>query len=615
MGAAAGKAVEDLASAAAGTTTRAEDRLAVAERVILEFERRRSSCDGSDVGIWDAQATCTNSGLLAAVDEIVFLKEMHELPMASAAGRRMDGALRAAMSCLMEEFLSLRVWDGSQLEGRSGLRFAVHKLSVSVAAARGASSSFAFLTGGSTASTVRSRTSMAELSSGTVDELYASGSQPAGPDVFSDGEFPDDLALICPASLSVLHEISLRVIRAGYTKELLHTFADAPCEVLDRFLSILQLQVGCSQETETDESVSYENAEWWTAEDMIRRWILATKLVGKALVTMQTQLHAQSNGAFDRFKNDYLMAMAKRRSYILLRFADGFTSTRSPEKLMYVLEMYEVLSSSAPGLVLVLIGPHKELFSRQVEVVLAKLARALRVMIGGAVTKVRTGGSSGTQSETRGVGAAVHPLTRYAVSCIESLAPQRGALDVILASTGGSLEGVNSFGDLFSELVASLEPKLEEISALRGAEGGGLRHLFLANNTSFVLKRAGALGGDEEWAACRRSRVEQHVAGYVEASWAPVVACLEAGKPATKALAKFNAALEKAYSGHVRCEVADPELRAALRKAVSEKIVGAYGAYLLEHSKLGKSARYTPDSLAGLVSELFEGEDAAGSHS
>ncbi|VAI85037.1 unnamed protein product [Triticum turgidum subsp. durum] len=234
MGAAAGKAVEDQASAG-GATTRAEDRMAVAERVILELERRRSSGDGSDVGIWDAQATCTNSGLLAAVDEIVFLKEMHAFPTASAAGRRMDGALRAAMSCLMEEFLSLRVWDGSQLEGRSGLRFAVDKLSVSVAAARGASSSFAFLTGGSTASTVR--TSTAELSSGTVDELYASGSgsQPAGPDVFSDGEFPDELDLICPASLSILHEISLRVIRAGYTKELLHTFANAPCEVLDRY--------------------------------------------------------------------------------------------------------------------------------------------------------------------------------------------------------------------------------------------------------------------------------------------------------------------------------------------------------------------------------------------
>jgi hypothetical protein len=228
MGAAVGKATEDLASSAG--PTRAEDRLAVAERVLGEFERRRMSGGGTSVGIWDAQATCTNGALLAAVDEIIFLKETHAFPMASAAGRRMEAVLRAAMSRLMEELLSLRVWDGSQLEGRSGLRFAVERLSVSMTATRSLSSpAIVFLTSGSTTST-------GEFSFSTVDELYASGgSQSAGPGVLLDGKFQDELDLICPGSLAVLHEISLRVIRAGYTKELLQTFTNAPCDVLDRY--------------------------------------------------------------------------------------------------------------------------------------------------------------------------------------------------------------------------------------------------------------------------------------------------------------------------------------------------------------------------------------------
>jgi hypothetical protein len=233
MGAAVGKATEDLASSAG--PTRAEDRLAVAERVLGEFERRRMSGGGTSVGIWDAQATCTNGALLAAVDEIIFLKETHAFPMASAAGRRMEAVLRAAMSRLMEELLSLRVWNGSQLEGRSGLHFAVERLSVSMTTTRSLSSpALVFLTSGSTTSTVR--TSTREFSFSTVDELYASGgSQPAGADVFFDGKFQDELHLICPRSLAVLHEISLRVIRAGYTKELLQTFTNAPCDVLDRY--------------------------------------------------------------------------------------------------------------------------------------------------------------------------------------------------------------------------------------------------------------------------------------------------------------------------------------------------------------------------------------------
>uniref|UniRef100_A0ACD5W2A8 Uncharacterized protein n=1 Tax=Avena sativa TaxID=4498 RepID=A0ACD5W2A8_AVESA len=561
----------------------------------------------TSVGIWDAQATCTNGSLLAAVDEIIFLKETHAFPMSSAAGRRMEGVLRAAMSRLMEELLSLRVWDGSQLEGRSGLRFALDRFSVSMTATRSLSSpALAFLTSGSMASTVRASTG--EFSFNTVDELYASGGSqlPAGPDVLLDGKFPDELDLICPGSLAVLHEISLRVIRAGYTKELLQTFTNAPCDVLDRFLSILQ--VGCS--LETYEAVNYENAEWWTAEDMIRRWILATKLVAKALVSMQMQLHAQSNGAFDRFKEDYLMAIAKRSTFILLRFADGFTSTDSPEKLVYVLEMYEVLRGAVPSLVLVFSGQLKDLVARQVEVVVAKLARALKVMAGGLVTIVRTGVSSASATTKGGVGTGVHPLTRYTMAYVELLAPHRGALDLILASTSGGAEGASSFEGLVSELIASLEPNLEELSALRGAEGGGMRHLFLANNTSFVLEHAaGLVRGDDEWAVRWEGRVVQHMAGYVEASWSPVVACLEAAAGTAKILARFNSTLEKVCSGHARCKVPDPALREALRKAVSDKVVSVYEAYLLKYPKLQKSARYTAECLAGLLSELFEGED------
>jgi len=146
-----------------------------------------------------------------------------------------------------------------------------------------------------------------------------------------------------------------------------------------------------------------------------------------------------------------------------------------------------------------------------------------------------------------------------------------------------------------------MERNLEEKPVLACAGGSPSRHLFLANNTSFVLSRAAdagvasLLGG--EWAERRRDRLEQHAASYLEASWAPVVACLAAaaggggGKPA-RALAKFSAAFEKARGSQAGREVPDPALRAALREAVSEMVVPAYRAFLEKHPKLGKSVRW-----------------------
>ncbi|XP_062207822.1 exocyst complex component EXO70A1-like [Phragmites australis] len=601
MGASVAKAIEDFSDA---PQTLAEARLAVAAHAVLQWDCSPDAGTGT-TGVWDAEATCTNRDLLSAVDEILHLKEINAFPMTSPARRRMDSALGVAMSRLMDEFLLLRVWDGSQLQGISDLRIAVERLSVSLPSSGGVW--LAFPTGGST--------STGELSLSTTDELRASGGSLSSlPDVLTvsvDGTISDELDLICPASLSVLHEIALRVIRAGYTKELLHTFTKSPCHVLDRFLSILQVK--CSLEADR---ISFEDAEWWTTEDMIKRWILATKLVGKALSVMQRQLQALSCGAFDRFKNDYFLAIARKRILILLKFADGFTSTRSPEKLMYVLDMYETLSNAVPGLLLLFTGQHAELISRHLVVVLAKLERALRIAIGGLVAKIRTDCS---QAESASVG--VHPLTRYAMTCVELLAPHRTELDVILANGDGDLPGapaggaerVTSFGSLVSELIAGLERNLEEKSALAYAEADGSRHLFLANNISFVLNRASdvaSLFGDQ-WAARRRSWLEQHVASYVGSSWGPVVARLEtplgsSGKQ--KALAKFNAAFKRAHGSQVCREVPDPALRAALRKAASEMVVPAYTAFLQKNPKLGRSVRYTADNLAESLSELFEGE-------
>lgn len=354
-----------------------------------------------------------------------------------------------------------------------------------------------------------------------------------------------------------------------------------------------------------------------TTEAVIKRWTTVTKIIGKAIVAMRRQLYAQNPGAFDGFRDEYLLAIAENRILILLDFADGFTSITSHEKLVYMLGMYDALTDAAPGLLLQFSGARKELISERTQGILTKLAGAMRVMVSGVMAKIQ--GDCLSPHTPSAAAGGVHPLTRDAMTCVELLARHRTTLDLILADAGADEPG--SLAGVVSDLIAGLERNLQGRLAVACADAGGSRHLFLANNISFVLSRVADADGvasllGDAWAARRRSRLEQHVASYAASSWGPVVALLDTpvcgrGKPA-KILAEFDAAFTRSRDSEVCREVPDPVLRAVLRNAVSDMVVPAYCAFLQKQPKLGKSVRYTANDLAESLSELFEGEATDG---
>ncbi|KAK3162764.1 hypothetical protein QOZ80_1BG0093440 [Eleusine coracana subsp. coracana] len=596
MEAAVGNAAEDLGGAA---EMQAAARLASAEHAILQR---------NPIGIWDADGNCNNRVLLAAVDEVLLLADEDPFPeAASSARRQLDTAVAAAVSRMVDEFLRVRVWDGIQLRAAfDWQRFASSGsspiASLPSAGDRGYSSSTGYTT---------STTS-------TGGDIYASDgsrfrvSRSDEVAVLMDGEFLDEINLICPAGVFVVHEIAQRVIRAGGGEKFIKAFANAPCDVVDSFLSTLRVE--CSRRT-TEVGI-----KWWSA---------ATKIIERTVLAMRRQLYAQPSGAFDTFRDDYLLTIASR-ILVLLDFADKFTSlTSSHEMLVRILSMYEALSDAAPGLLLLFSGTSKQLVSERTQYILTNLADKVRIMVRCLMAWIRSDSSHGLWGADDGV----HPLTRYVMTRVEKeLAPHRTVLGLILASgdinapsaSGGGAERVTTFGGLVEKLIEALERKLEKKPAFKA--GGSSAHLFLANNISFVLNRAGnadltsVLGLGDEWVARRRSKLEQHTASYVEASWGPVVACLETSfswrrNKAAKALAKFNAAFKETHGNQACCEIPDPVFRAALRETVSGMVVPAYNAFVQKHPKLEKSISYTADDLAELLSEMFEGEAAHGRNS
>jgi exocyst complex component 7 len=95
-------------------------------------------------------------------------------------------------------------------------------------------------------------------------------------------------------------------------------------------------------------------------------------------------------------------------------------------------------------------------------------------------------------SQTPSPNDGVHPLTRYAMSRVEQLAPHRTMLGMILASGSGAAECATTFGGLVAELVEGLERNLEEkpahISAAASAGRSASQHISAAVRRRHTLK-------------------------------------------------------------------------------------------------------------------------------
>ncbi|GJM92268.1 hypothetical protein PR202_ga08719 [Eleusine coracana subsp. coracana] len=341
---------------------------------------------GSNSGIWDANGNCTNGGLLAVVDEVLLLAEEDPFPAESSSDRRkLDSVVAFAVFRMMEEFRRVRVWNSSQLLADVNLQ---PLACLPSADERGNSSSTGYTT---------STTS-------TGGDIYASDgsrfrvSRSDEVAILMDGEFLDEIDLICPAGVSVLHEIAQRVIRAGGTEEFLQAFATAPCDVLDSFLPIRPWEHFC----------------WTTA-----RWSAVTKFIESAVLAMRRQLYAQPSGAFDSFRDEYLLSVAEWRILVLLDFADNFTRVTAHEKLVDTLTVYEALCDAAPGLLLLFSGTSKQLVPERTQGILTKLADVIRTMASGLMARVQ---NDSFQIPHAIVG--VHPLTWYTMACVKDLAPR-----------------------------------------------------------------------------------------------------------------------------------------------------------------------------------------------
>ncbi|RLM56043.1 exocyst complex component EXO70A1-like [Panicum miliaceum] len=225
-------------------------------------------------------------------------------------------------------------------------------------------------------------------------------------------------------------------------------------------------------------------------------------------------------------------------------------------------------------------------------------------------------------------GGEVHPCVGFWMGYFRCMLRNRISLCIVLGGSGDGYgedappplaPGAEGGFGLVTELVSCLEAVIEEKSTALAFPG--LRQVFMLNNTFAIVRRA--VRSDLKlflppgWVRAREERMAGYIKGYMDASWAPVVARLDdAGgtKPSavlcrrtTNRLSAFYSALENACSAQRCWKVPNPVLRGILRKTVSATVVPAYRRHLEVHPEVDIAVGRSAEELEQQLSDLFEG--------
>lgn len=604
--------------------TEAEERLEAAGKVILRWD---SPAAGPLP--WDDSPDET-AEYLDAVDEILALTEAdgddYDGDEVGLDGEHLDRAeslLQIAMARLEDEFRLVMARNTVPLDA-DRLHVSIRKnASLSFAA-----SAFDEDFDTSAAAGPEEQDRLQDEGSARSRTVRRSRGQSLSGDFFVD--------LVRPEAVEDLSQISERMIRAKYEKECCQVYGSVRREVLDECLSVLGIERMSIEEV--------QRIEWRMLDDKMKKWIQATKLVVRVLLTAEKQLCDRIFGEAELIKEVCFTETAKGCVIQLLNFGEAISiGQRSPEKLFRILDMYDVLLDALHDLQALFPEDCRDFICSEAEGILKGLGDAAKGTFNEFENAVRRETSRKPMQ-----GGEIHPLTRYVMNYASLLVDYSGTLNSLLDDDGNDVDdntheeddrysgSMTPFGRRMRLMISYLETNLEEKSKLY--EDGGMQYVFLMNNILYIVQKVKdselrTLLGDQ-WVRKRRGKIRQYATGYLRASWTKVLSFLKddgiggggsassVSKVALKERFKnFNLAYEEIYRTQSTWKVPDPQLREELRISISEKVIPAYrsfmgrfGSHLDSGRHAGKYIKYTPEDLENHLSDLFEGLPGLASH-
>ncbi|XP_073293977.1 exocyst complex component EXO70E2-like [Primulina huaijiensis] len=439
------------------------------------------------------------------------------------------------------------------------------------------------------------------------------------------------IELLHPGVIRDLKCIAHLMYDSNYGKECSQAFINAQKDALDECLLILEV-----------EKFGIEDVlkmEWNGLNSKIRRWIRAMKIFVRVYLASEKLLTDQIFGEFESLSSVCFAESGKTAILQLLNFGEAIAiGPHQPEKLMRVLDMYEVLADLIPDIASLYSDEAGSCVRTECEYVLQRFGGCAKATFIEFEKAVASNPSTNAFS-----GGVVHPLTRYVLNYVKNLTDYSKALDVILQdgekedptsvspdSSPVSEEEKNVNGSSyhspmvvrFRSLISNLESNLDKKSKLYKDEA--LRHLFLTNNIHYITKKVKeselrtVLGDD--WIRRHNWRFQQHAMNYERATWSSILTLLRDDgiqHPGSHSISRtilkeklqsFYLAFEEVYKNQTGWSVRDVQLRDDLHIS-SLKVIQAYRTFVGRHINhiSEKHIKYTADDLQDYLLDLFEG--------
>ncbi|KAL1194474.1 Exocyst complex component EXO70E2 [Cardamine amara subsp. amara] len=447
--------------------------------------------------------------------------------------------------------------------------------------------------------------------------------------------------LINPDVISDLKNIADTMIASGYDRECIQVCTMVRKDALDEFLYNYEV-----------EKLSIEDVlkmDWATLNTNIKKWVRVMRKLVQIYLLSEKSLGNQIFGELNEIGLICFVDTVKAPMMLLLNFGEAVSlGPRQPEKLLRILEMYELASELLPEIDALFTDHPGSSVKSEYREVMRRLGDCARATFLEFKSKIASDVSSHPFP-----GGAIHPLTNYVMNYLMALTdysytlnsllmehddvedltipPSPDIINPVMVEEESTYENSSSPEKFlamtrhFYTITSVLEANLQEKSKLY--RDVSLRHIFLLNNIHYMSRKVlkselRHIFGDK-WNRKHTWKFQQQATEYERATWLPVLSFLKEDSSGSgsgsgsgsrnlrprERFQGFNTAFEEVYKTQTGWLISDESLREDVRTKASMWVIQAYWTFYSRHkNSVGdRYIKYSTDDLEKLLLDLFAG--------